>query len=95
MGIVGPRPEQGVRVELERSEGGPPWAYRGQAVTPAESYAATATVANGGEVTVDLEGGAPAGLGERVRLILRAAWKHAAEDGAPPPRRIVRWRGDR
>jgi hypothetical protein len=33
-----------------------------------------------------------ADLADRVRLILRAAWRHAKEDGVPPPRRIVRWR---
>ena len=32
---------------------------------------------------------------EKARLIVRSAWKHAAEDEAPPPRRIVRWRADR
>ena len=95
MGIVGPRPERGVRVELERPEGGPPWAYRGEAVTPVDTHAVAATIAAEGEVAVDVGPGAPAGLAERVRLILRAAWKHACEDGAPPPRRIVRWRGDR
>jgi hypothetical protein len=31
-------------------------------------------------------------LGEKVRLILRSAWKHGQDDGAAPPRRIVRWR---
>jgi hypothetical protein len=95
MGIVGPRPERGVRVELERPEGGPPWAYRGEAVTPTATYGVAATIAAEGAVTVDLDGAPPPGLGERVRLILRAAWRHAGEDGAPPPRRIVRWRGDR
>jgi len=56
---------------------------------------------------VDLAAGAPDGTGERVRLMVRAAWKHAQRDGdgetqgrsestceSPrgPPRRIVRWR---
>jgi hypothetical protein len=48
-----------------------------------------------GTVAIDLPGDAPAGLAEKVRLIVRAACKRAAEDGAPPPRRIVRWRADR
>jgi hypothetical protein len=34
------------------------------------------------------------GTAERVRLLLRAAYKHAREDAQPPPRRIVRWRAD-
>jgi hypothetical protein len=64
-------------------------------VTPAERFAVAATVASDGGVTVDLDAAAPAGLAERVRLILRAAWRHAGDDGSPPPRRIVRWRADR
>ncbi len=31
-------------------------------------------------------------LAEKTRLLVRAAWKHAHDQGAPPPRRIVRWR---
>jgi hypothetical protein len=34
----------------------------------------------------------PAGAEQKAKLLLRAAWKHADADGAPPPRRIVRWR---
>jgi hypothetical protein len=41
------------------------------------------------------DGGASAELRERVRLMIRAAWKHAEADSLPPPRRIVRWRPDR
>jgi hypothetical protein len=36
-----------------------------------------------------------ADLSTPVRLIMRAAWKHAHAEGAPPPRRVVRWRPDR
>lgn len=95
MGIVGQHPERGVRVDLERPEGGPPWAYRGEAVTPADRFALQATIGAAGEVGVDLDPRAPPGLVDRVRLLLRAAWKHAMDEGAPPPRRIVRWRADR
>jgi hypothetical protein len=98
MGIVGDVPESGVRIAVERSRvGGPPWVYRGEAVTPASRHAIIATVSIEGDVGVELASGPPAadppaGLEKRVRLMLRAAWKHASADGAPPPSRIARWR---
>jgi hypothetical protein len=93
MGIVGDIPERGVRISLERPRvGGPPWVYRGEAVTPASRHAVTATVSSEGDVGVELPGDCPEGLEKRVRLVLRAAWKHASADGAPPPSRIARWR---
>ncbi len=93
MGIASDIPEGGVRIALERPRvGGPPWTYRGEAVTPASRHAITATVSGEGAVGVELAGDAPAGLEKRVRLMLRAAWKHASADGAPPPSRIARWR---
>jgi hypothetical protein len=96
MGIVGDRPETGVRVAVERAPGGgPPWSYAGEAVTPAARFPLAAVIASDGVVSVQLPDGAPAGLAEQVRLNLRAAWKHAHDDGAPPPRRIVRWRAER
>jgi hypothetical protein len=94
MGIVGESPESGVRITVERPrDGGPPWVYRGEAVTASARYAVTATVSTTGEVGVELGADAPAGLDSRVRLVLRAAWKHAGTGGAPPPSRISRWRG--
>ena len=45
-------------------------------------------------MVVELAAGAPEGIAERVRLLMRAAYKHAREDGQPPPRRIVRWRAE-
>jgi hypothetical protein len=96
MGIVGDKPESGVRIEVERPrEGGPPWRYEGHAVTASERIAVAATVTADGEASVEVAEGAPAGLAEKLRLLVRAAWKHASEEGAPPPRRIVRWRSDR
>ena len=93
MAIVGDIPEGGIRVALERPRiGGPPWVYRGEAVTPSSRHAITATVSSEGDVGVELPGEPPAGLEKRVRLMLRAAWKHASADGAPPPSRIARWR---
>jgi hypothetical protein len=96
MGIVGNHPETGVRIEVQRERaGGPPWLYQGDAVTPGARFHVSATIADDGMVSLDLQEGAPAGLAEKVRLLVRAAWKHAREDDAPPPRRIVRWRADR
>ena len=93
MGIVGERPESGVRVDLVRpAQGGPPWCYRGEATTRRERFLLTAEVSADGDVTVELGPEAPVGLAGRVRLLVRAAWRHGREDGMPPPRHIVRWR---
>ena len=51
-----------------------------------------ADVSAAGEILVELAADAAPGLADRVRLFVRSAWKHAREDGLPPPRRIVRWR---
>jgi hypothetical protein len=96
MGIVGHHPETGVRLDLQRArEEGPPWHYVGEAVTPASRFAVAADMAEDGSVEIDLEPGAPSSLGEKVRLLLRAAWRHAEDEEAQPPRHIVRWRPDR
>jgi hypothetical protein len=93
MGIVGDVPERGVRIALERARvGGPPWVYWGEAVTPTSRHAIVATVSNEGDVGIELPPESPAGLDKRVRLVLRAAWKHASADGTPPPLRVARWR---
>jgi hypothetical protein len=95
VGIVGGHPESGVRVDLTRpTNGGPPWLYEGDATTLRARVAMKASVSVAGEISVELAPGAPEGLADRVRLVVRAAWKHAREDGLPPPRRIVRWRAD-
>ncbi len=95
--IVGNRPESGVRIAIERPrDGGPPWTYEGAAHTPDESLPLRVVVAEDGAVDVALEGSAdPAGLAEKVRLIVRAAWRQAKADDEPPARRIVRWRGEK
>ncbi len=96
MSVVAGRPESGLRIELERPRGGgPPWAYEGLAVTPGGEWAVSATVSETGEVSVNAEAAAPKDLSTKVLLLLRAAFKHAKADGVPPPRRIVRWRGDK
>ena len=96
MGIVGDHPETGVRIDVRREPAdGPPWRYEGEAVTPGERFRVAAVIAEDGAVSVELQSGAPAGLAEKARLLVRTAWKHAREDDAVPPRRIVRWRADR
>ena len=98
MGIIGERPETGVRIAIERArEGGPPWSYAGAATLPAASYPVCVTVSEAGEVGVELsptaEGAAaPADLAEKVRLIVRAVYRQAKADDEPPAWRIVRWR---
>lgn len=95
MGIIGERPESGLRLDLERPrDGGPPWAYAGEVVTPEARFVARAVIVADGAVSVELVD-APAALDleGRVKLILRAAYKHAQPE--PPPRRIQRWRGDK
>ena len=95
MSIVGSTPESGLRVDVTRPrEGGPPWRYEGEAVTSTTRFALLATVSADGEVRVDLPPHAPEGIGDRVRLLVRTAYKHAREDAQPPPRHIVRWRAE-
>jgi hypothetical protein len=95
MGIVGQYPESGIRVEVERTDaGGPPWTYRGEAVSPSQRFPLAAEVTVNRDVLVALPDAAPAGMAERIRLLLRAACR-TGTDATPPPRRIVRWRADR
>ncbi len=102
MGIVGERPETGVRIAIERPrDGGPPWSYAGAATLPDAAFPAVVVVSDAGEVDVTLapseDGGTapPADLAEKIRLIVRAAYRQAKTDGEPPAFRIVRWRADK
>ena len=55
-------------------------------------------VSDAGEVDVTLEGAdapPPADLAEKIRLIVRAAYRQARSDDESPAFRIVRWRADR
>jgi hypothetical protein len=95
MGIIGQKPETGIRIDVERPQaGGPPWRYRGTVATVDAELAVGATITEGGEVQVELAGPAAGELAEKIRLILRSVHKHAAADGLPPARRIQRWRAD-
>ena len=94
MTIVGDHPESGVRFVLERPyEGGPPWTYAGDAFTPDQRFALTARV--DGDGTVAVSGDVPAAVAEKARLVLRALYKQAHAEGTAPPRKIVRWRGEK
>ncbi len=93
MGIIGERPETGVRVTIERPlEGGPPWLYVGAAALPDASFALHVSVSEAGDVDVVVPSSAPADLAEKVRLIVRTAYRQAKSDDEPPAWRIVRWR---
>ena len=95
MSIVGNTPESGIRVDVIRSrEGGPPWRYEGEAVTATARFALIVTVSAEGDVRIDPLPQAPEAIGDRVRLLMRTAYKHARDDGQPPPRHIVRWRAE-
>ena len=103
MPIVGDHPETGVRIQLERdrSREVPPFEYAGAAHVPGRSFPLAVTVEASGEVSVAVSPSAadgappPPELAEKVRLIVRAAYRQAASDGEPPAWRIVRWRGEK
>ena len=102
MAIVGDHPESGVRFALERPlRGGPPWVYEGHAFTPAERFPVQVRVSEGVEVEVTLGDEAPAGMAEKVRLLFRSLYKQARGEGekqggdGEPPRKVVRWRGEK
>ena len=103
MPIIGDRPESGIRVVLERRgrdprepADSPPWRYEGTVQTPDGETPLRATIEADGVVRV--EGPAPE-LAEKVRLILRTAYKQTKHDDGrgpqAPPRKIVRWRGEK
>ena len=97
MPIIGDHPETGFRFVLERPlRGGPPWIYSGHVFSPDESFPVEAHVSEGGEVKVLLGALGPSGLAEKVRLLFRALYKQAREiPGGEPPRKVVRWRGEK
>jgi hypothetical protein len=104
--IVGERPETGVRIVIERdkSREDPPWSYAGAAHVPSASFPLAVLVDAAGEVTVTVSPEASSGAGapppppdlaEKVRLIVRTAYRQAKADDEPPAWRIVRWRGEK
>lgn len=108
MSSTGARPETGFRLELERPrDGGPPWSYVGEVETTDGLFELSATIDAEGQVALDEtepRASVPPGVAlrpldasvaEKVRLVLRTAFKQAAGDGLAPARKIVRWRGDK
>lgn len=93
MGIIGERPESGVRVTLTR-DATDTGTYRGDATTPTERHPIRVTVGKADAVEVTIEGPAASDepLAEKVRLIVRTVIRHARADGRPLPRSIQRWR---
>ena len=95
MAITGEQVDGGLRVVAERSRApGPPWRYEGEAAVPSARFRLVATLDGDGGVDVEVDADAPAGLADKVRLIVRTAWRRAHEDGLSPPPRIARWRAD-
>ena len=92
MAIVGDHPAHGIRFLLERCDE-PPFVYEGAAFTPTERHTLRIAVAADGAVTAS--GEAPEAIREQARALVRTLVRHAAADGSPPPRRILRWRGEK
>lgn len=102
MRIVGAHPESGVRIDVQRPRlGGPPWRYEGEVTTATDRQPMSAVVEADGTVAVELPAQGPLAstalvrLVPQLRLMMRAAFKHALEGGTAPPRHLVRWRPDR
>jgi hypothetical protein len=104
MAIVGDHPETGVRFVLERPPASDvvdaPWAYRGDAFTPDARFPLEVDVSRSGEVRVASPAGAelPAEIAEKVRLLFRTLYRQARTQDGPsgePPRKVVRWRGEK
>jgi hypothetical protein len=94
MGIVGRNPESGMRLMLERPrEGGPPWIYEGAVFTPSSNHPLRVVVSSDGTVEIEVEDVTSRGLIQRAKQMVRAAYKHAADQQQAPPRQIQRWRG--
>ncbi len=103
MAIAGERPETGVRIQIERdkSREDAPWSYAGAAQLPDASFPLAVEVSASGDVSVSLSPEPttgklpPSDLAERVRLIVRTAYRQAKADDEAPAWRIVRWRGEK
>lgn len=97
MAIVGDHPESGLRFALARAyDAEAPWVYRGDVFTPDARFALVVTVAADGDVKVTAPPGAPEEVAEKTRLLFRALYKQAKDSpGGAPPRKVVRWRGEK
>jgi hypothetical protein len=82
-----------VRVVAERpATGGPPWRYQGDTTALGSRFDLVVMLDANGSVDVALSPDPPPGLADRIKLLVRAAWRHARTENVPPPRRIARWR---
>jgi hypothetical protein len=99
--IASDRPESGLRIAIERAkDADAPWRYAGAAHAPHATFPLSVVVAEDGTAEVALapsESGdaPPPDLAERVRLLVRAAYRQALAEGRAPAWRIVRWRGEK
>lgn len=100
MAIVGDRPEQGVRLRLDKKDepaavgaSADSLVYEGQISTPDADFAVRIEADPSGNVVVATEAGPE--LAEKARLMVRTVLRHATSEGLAPPRRIQRWRGDK
>jgi hypothetical protein len=93
MAIIGARPLSGMRLELERPRGDTaPFRYEGAVKTRDAETPVVGSIDAQGDVTVTGPGLDEDTI-EKVRLLIRAACKHARAEDRPPPLRIQRWRG--
>ena len=92
--MVGGPLRTGVRLVVERRVIEPPWRYEGEAHTSGSRFRLVATLHPDGLVVVELPADHLSGLATKVRLILRAAWRHTLAENTLPPRKIARWRAD-
>ena len=93
MSIISPHPESGLRLVIERPRGvTPPFRFEGHVYAPAGRREVVVTVDAAGEVTALAD---EPELSEKVRLLVRAACRHALSESRPPPLRIQRWRGEK
>jgi hypothetical protein len=90
LGIIGPHPSSGFRIDLIRQADEPPWLYRGTLATAVAELPLIVTVEAAGDVLLEAE--LEGALAERVRLLVRQVVKHALAEEQAPPRRIQRWR---
>jgi hypothetical protein len=109
MAIVGDHPETGVRFVLERPgsrktaagttaepESAGPWVYAGDAFTPDTRFSLEVHVSAAGDVRVESGAALPPDIAEKVRLLFRTLYRQAKDTpGGEPPRKVVRWRGEK
>jgi hypothetical protein len=105
MAIVGDHPETGVRFVLERprqtvesEQSRAPWVYQGDVFTPDARFPLEVHVSRDGDVRVASAEEIPSEIVEKARLLFRTLYRQArAQDAASgePPRKVVRWRGEK